>query len=121
MNAFKSKVLFFYYPFLISKTTIDFLRCLEKDSRIAGYKFVPHNNKTQIFLSYDLSNSTSAIPVITYYSEQGRTRTVSVKELQKFQMQNPTSFTLIETSRGIMDLKSCLFYNCGGKILVSIT
>jgi ribosomal protein S8 len=119
--ALKSKALFFYYPFLVSKTTIDFLSCLEKDSRIAGYKFLLQDSKTKIFLNYDLSYSTPPIPVITYYSGQGRTRTISVKELQHFQRQNPTAFTLIETSRGIMDLKNCLFYNCGGKFLVSMT
>jgi ribosomal protein S8 len=121
IGAIKSKALFFNYPFSTSKATSNFLNCLEKESRIAGYKFSSEDQNVKIFLSYDVTQSKPTIPKVTYYSSQGRTRIATVKILQQFQMQNPNSLTLIGTDRGIMDLKGCLFHNCGGEFLISLT
>jgi ribosomal protein S8 len=121
IGAIKSKALYFNFPFSTSKVTYDFLNCLEKESRIAGYTFSPKDQNVKIFLSYDLTQSKPLIPKVTYYSSQGRTRIATVKTLQQFQMQNPHSLTLIGTAMGIMDLKSCLVHNCGGEFLISLT
>lgn len=37
LNAIRSKTLFFFYPFYDSNVEV-LLKCLEKDSRIAGYQ-----------------------------------------------------------------------------------
>ena len=120
LSALKSKALFFVYPLSSSKTTNTVLKSLEKNSRIAGYKFCPQNQNVKIFLSYDLTQNKPLIPRIIHYSLQGRTCTANFLHLQKFRMQNPNSFTLIGTHRGILELQSCLFYKCGGKFLISL-
>jgi ribosomal protein S8 len=98
-----------------------FLQCLEKNSRIAGYKFFAEDQKAKIFLSYDSMSRKPLLPKIIYYSLQGRTRIATVKILQEFAKKTPNSLTLISTNRGIMSLKDCLFYQCGGEFLVSLT
>ena len=94
--------------------------CLEKNGRIAGYKFSTQDKNVKVFLNYDLSQGKSLIPKVTYYSSQGRTRSANLKRLQQFHMQNPNAFTLIGTNRGIMELKNCFFHKCGGIFLISL-
>jgi ribosomal protein S8 len=120
VGAINSKALFFNYPFYGAKVIGDFLMCLEKNSRIAGYKTFADDQNIKIFLSYDLTQSKSLVPKIIYYSVRGRRRSASLKNLQQFQTQNPNSLTLIRTSFGVMDIKSCLFHKCGGEFLVSL-
>lgn len=108
VNALKNKALFFNYSCYTSRGTSDFLICLEKNSRIAGYKIFTDNKNIKIFLSYDLTQNKPLIPKITYYAVQGRTRSASIKKLQQFQTQNSNTLTLIRTNFGIRDLKTCL-------------
>jgi len=121
LGALKNKALFFNYPCSTSKIMLDFLICLEKNSRIAGFKIFPDNQNIKIFLSYDLTQSKPLIPKITYFGVQGRTRSASFKKLQEFQMQNPNTLTLIRTNWGIWDLKTCLIHKCGGEFLITLT
>jgi len=121
ISAIKSKALFFNYPFASSKVIYDVLILLEKNNRIAGYKFFPDNQTIRIFLSYDLTQDKPFIPKVSYYSSQGQTKSANFKMLQQFQKQNPHAFTLIGTHRGIMDLKNCLFHKCGGEFLISLS
>jgi ribosomal protein S8 len=121
LSALKNKALFFNYGCYISKVTSDFLICLEKNSRIAGYKISLDNQNIKVFLSYDLTQSKPLIPKITYYAVQGRTRSANIKQLQKFQTQNPNTLTLIRTNFGIRDLQTCLIHRWGGEFLVNLT
>lgn len=118
--ALKTKALFFTYSSPASKKLSNFLVCLEKNGRIAGYKVFPKNQEIKIFLNYDENKKKPHLPKVIYYSSQGRTRTISVKILEQFKISNPNALVLVHTHRGIMDLKSCLFQKCGGQILVTL-
>ena len=121
ISAIKCKALFFNYSSLASTTVYNVLTSLEKNNRIAGYMFLEEDQIFRIFLSYDLTQKRALIPQVTYFSSQGRTKSISYKKLQQFQTQNPNAFILIRTPRGILDLKSCLFHKCGGEFLISLT
>ena len=120
-HALQSKAIFFEHPFLESALGYAFLNCLVKESRIVGYQFLKEKQKVNIFLSYDLSRKTPLIPTFTFYSSQGRLRICSLKTLQAFKRQNPTTLTLINAQGGILTLKDCLLKKCGGQLLVTIT
>jgi len=92
INAIKAKTLFFNYPFSTSKTMSDVLVCLEKNSRIAGYKIFPQNKNVKVFLSYDFTQNKPLLPKIMYYSSQGRRRSATFKNLQQFHIKNPNFF-----------------------------
>jgi ribosomal protein S8 len=99
----------------------NFLECLVKETRIAGYQFKKEKQKVIIFLSYDLVQKTPLIPKVTLFFSPGRTQISSVKALQDFNRQNPTALTFIGTKEGVMTLKDCLQRKCGGQILVTTT
>ena len=119
-HALQSKAISFEHPLLESTWVHNFLNCLVKEARIAGYQFLKEKQKINIFLSYDLSQKTPLIPKLTFYSSQGRIRISSLKVLQSLQRQNPTALTLISTQRGILTLKDCLLKKCGGQLLVTL-
>ena len=119
-KALETKSIYFSYPVLESPTLHQFLACLEKEARIAGYHFVNKNKTVDVFLSYPLSEKTSSSLKFIFYSSKGRRRVVSLKLLQQFHNQNPTAFTLINTPFGFMTLKDCLQKKCGGEFLITI-
>ena len=121
LNAFETKAIFFSYPLLESRASHMFLACLEKEARIAGYHFIKKNKTVDIFLSYPLAEKTPLSLRFFFYSFKGRKRMVSVKLLQQFHNQNPTAFTLINTTFGFLTLKECLQKKCGGEFLITIS
>ena len=120
-NALQSKAISFEHPFLESVSGHAFLNCLVKEARIAGYQLVKEKQKVNVFLSYDLSCKMPLTPQFTFYSSQGRIRICSLKTLQAFERQNPTTLTLIGAQGGVFTLKDCLLKKCGGQLLVTIT
>jgi len=119
-NAIQAKALFFRYPFRESALTRKFLKCLEKESRIAGYHFVKDKSSVDIFLSYDLAEKMSLNSKFIFYSSTQRKRVATLDILEQFNNQNPTALTLINTNKGLMTLKDCLQQKCGGEFLVTI-
>ena len=119
LNAIKSKALFFFYPFS-NKTIESLLKCLEKNSRIAGYQVFLKEQKVKIFLIYDIAKNTPLSQKITFYSSQGRKRIVTTKMLQQFSYQYPNALVIIETKYGLMDMQDCLRHQYGGEFLVSL-
>jgi ribosomal protein S8 len=109
------------------------LKCLEKDSRIAGYQVQSvvenltadqHQEKNEkcikIFLNYDLVRNRPLVQKITFYSSQGRKRIATVKTLQQFRIQYPNSLAILGTHKGILSIQDCILNNCGGELLISI-
>ena len=119
-NAINAKMIFFEYPFWESPWVHDFLKCLIQESRIVGYRFVKEKQKVHIFLSYDLTRRTPLNPRFIFYSSFGRTQISSLKTLQHFKKQYPTSLALIAFQGGIMTLNDCLQQKCGGQLLVAL-
>ena len=120
LQAVKTKAICFTYPLVESLTTRTFLRCLEKETRIAGYHFVKEKKNVVIFLNYEFSVRQSLDVQINFYSSKGRKRIVSAKLLQQFAQRNPLTFALIRTNVGFMTLKDCLQHHCGGEFLLTI-
>lgn len=120
-NAINAKKISFEYPFFESRLVHEFLKCLVKESRISGYQFVKEKQKVHIFLSYDFAQKAPLNPQFVFYSSSARTKISSLKTLQHFQKQYPTSLALITFQGGIMTLKDCLQQKCGGQLLVTMT
>jgi ribosomal protein S8 len=120
LTAIQSKRSFFVYPILNLKI-LDLLHCLEKDSRLNGYRILSDKQKVKVFLNYDSTKNRPLSQKIKLYSSRGRKRMVTVKRLQHFKNQYPNSSVIVSTLRGLMNLKDCLFYHCGGELIVSIT
>jgi len=54
-----------------------FLTCLEKEARIAGYHFVKENKTVEIFLNHDLFERIPLNLKFIFYSVEGRKRMAS--------------------------------------------
>ena len=119
-KALQAKAISFEHPFWELKLIHDLLKCLVKESRIAGYQIFKEKQKIQIFLSYDLVQKTPLICRFVFYSSQGRTQISSLKTLQNLKKQSSITLTLISTPLGVLTLKDCLQKKCGGQLLVSI-
>ena len=119
LNAMHSKALFFVYPSWNSSVA-NLLKCLEKDSRIAGYHILEEDSAVKVFLNYDLTKNVPLVQKTNFYSSQGRKRVVTVEILQKFHTLNPNSLAIISTHKGLMSVADCLLHRCGGEFLVSL-
>jgi len=119
-KALQSKAISFEYPFWELTLIDNLLKCLVKESRIAGYQILKEEQKIHIFLSYDLVQKTPLIRKFIFYSSQGRTQISSLKTLQNLNKQSSIALTLISTHVGVMTLKDCLQKKCGGQLLVTI-
>jgi len=114
------KSLFFLYPSL-TINIIQTLRCLEKESYIAGYYINRETQSVKVFLNYEMSRNEPLRQQIIFFSTLGQKRIATVKMLRLFHYQYPFSLVILSTSGGLMSSKECLLKNCGGEFLVSIT
>ena len=119
--AIHAKAISFSYPVIESSVVRTFLTCLEKETRIAGYYFLKKNRSVDIFLNYDLVEKAPLRTKFIFYASEGRKRVASLKTLQQFYNQNPTAFTLINTTLGLLTIRDCLNKKCGGEFLMTIT
>jgi len=120
-HAIHAKAIFFSYPVIESYVARTFLTCLEKETRIAGYCFVKENRSVDIFLNYDLAKKAPLRTKFIFYASEGRKRVASLKALQQFYNQNPTTLTLINTTLGLLTIRDCLNKKCGGEFLMTIS
>jgi len=122
-HAIHAKAIFFNYPVIEVETHVvrTFLTCLEKETRIAGYCFVKENRSVDIFLNYDLAKKAPLRTKFIFYASEGRKRVASLKALQQFYNQNPTTLTLINTTLGLLTIRDCLNKKCGGEFLMTIS
>lgn len=120
MHAIKTKELFFVYTSL-TPNILNLIKCLETNSRIAGYHIIENENKAKIFLNYDLTKNEPLVQKIVLFSSRGRKRIATRPMLNLFHYHYPHSLGIIGTRYGIMSSKECQAKNCGGEFIVSIT
>ena len=119
-QAIKSKAVFFFYPF-VNKTIKNFLECLEKHSRIAGYQILLKEQKIKIFLICDSAKNTPLSQKVTFYFSRGRKRMATVQMLRQFRYRNPHLLAIIATQNGLMDIQNCISHQHGGEFLLSMS
>jgi len=120
MHAIKTKELFFLYTYL-TPNILELVKCLEINSRIAGYHIVEGQDKIKIFLNYDLTKNEPLVQKIILFSSRGRKRIATRPMLNMFHYQYPHSLGIIGTRHGIMSSKECQTKNQGGEFIASIT
>jgi hypothetical protein len=73
MHAIKTKELFFTYT-SVTPNILDLIKCLETNSRIAGYHILEGLGQVKIFLNYDLTKNEPLVQEIFLFSSRGRKR-----------------------------------------------
>lgn len=120
MQAIKTKQLFFFCNFLTPKI-FELIKCLEINSRIAGYHVFEGQNRVKIFLNYDLTRNQPLVEKIVFFYSRGRKRIVTSPMLQSFHNRYPNAIGIIETRYGIMGSRECAAKNQGGEFIAAIT
>jgi len=120
MHAIKTKELFFIYTKL-TPNILDLIKCLEINSRIAGYHILEGQDQVKIFLNYDLTKNEPLVQKIVLFYSRGRKRIATWPMLKMFHYQYPHSLGIVGTRYGIMSSKECQTRNQGGEFIASIT
>ena len=110
-------------PFLrIAMRYMIFWIVLSKNRVLLDINFSKKNKKLIFFWVMIYHEELPLNPKLIFYSSQGRIRISSLKTLQNFKRQNPTTLTLALIAQGgVLTLKDCLLKKCGGQLLVTIT